>query len=96
VCERVTSIFDIDEDGHDAELGNCRYAMRGSGEPTQFVCPQCSGKVFAVYPAFSYQFEIGEFEADQVEHIQDFFDVFALEVRCKHCGTVSIPSEYEA
>ena len=93
-CDRITPLFNPLEHGYDAEFGSC-YCMPSSGEPQRFVCPQCSGVTFAAYPAFTYQLEGDEFEPAQWAHIQDFFDWFVLDVRCKHCGTLCTAAEYE-
>ena len=93
-CGRVTPLFDPREHGYDAEFG-FRSTTPGSGEPQRFVCPQCSGVTFAVYPAFTYQLEGDEFEPEQWAHIQDFFDWFVLDVQCKRCGTLCSAAEYE-
>ena len=93
-CGRITPLFNPQEHGYDAEFGSC-YSTPPSGEPQQFVCSQCSAVTFAVYPAFTYQLEGDEFEPEQWAHIQDFFDWFTLDVRCKNCGTLCTASEYE-
>lgn len=93
-CGRITPLFNSREHGYDAEFGFC-HTPPSSGEPQQFVCPQCPGVTFAVYPAFSYQVDSDEFEPEQWAHIQDFFDWFTLDVRCKNCGTLCTASEYE-
>jgi hypothetical protein len=95
-CGCTTPVFDHKEHGYEAELGEECCAMRGSGEPQRFSCTQCSGVTFAAYPAFSYQFEVDEFDARQAAHIQDFFDYFVLYARCEHCGTLNDLVEYEA
>jgi hypothetical protein len=97
-CQRVIPLFDAKEHGYDGEYAPPSYSMRGSGEPQQFDCPQCSGVTFAAYVAFSYQFEDDEARELEAEHpgrIQDFFDWFTLEVRCDHCGTHNTAADYE-
>jgi len=93
-CGRITPLFDSREHGYDAEQGSCP-SVPGSGELQRFVCPQCSGVTFAAYPAFTYQLEGDEFAPGQWAHIQDFFDWFVLNVRCKRCGTVCTAAECE-
>jgi hypothetical protein len=93
-CGRITPLFDIREHGYDAEFGYCGV-MPGSGEPQRHVCPQCSGVKFAACPAFSYQFEVSDFEVEQAAHVQDFFDCFSLNVLCEHCGALSTAADYE-
>jgi hypothetical protein len=93
-CGRITPLFDSREHGYDAEQGSC-YSIPSSGEPQRFVCPQCSGMTFAAYPAFTYQLEGDDFAPEQWAHIQDFFDWFVLNVRCKNCGALCTAAEYE-
>jgi hypothetical protein len=98
VCEAVVPLFDAKEHGYDGEFGHDCYSMRGSGERRRFACPQCSGVTFAAYVALAYQLEADEadeIEAEHPGHIQDFFDWFTLDVRCRRCGTLATAADYE-
>jgi hypothetical protein len=95
-CLRVTSLFDIEKDGYDAELGNGCYSLRGEGEPEAFTCPHCKAATFGVFPSFSYQIEpIDDMSAEEQSHIQDYFDGFGLHVRCIKCGELEDLVSYE-
>ena len=92
-CERIAPLFDPREHGYDAEHGY-RPSLPG-GEPQRFICPQCSGVTFAAYLTFNYQLYEPDITPQQWTHIQDFFDGFAVDARCKHCGTLSSAAEHE-
>ena len=94
-CGASALLFDIAEHGYDAELDGSCYSMRGEGAPQPFSC-SCSGVRFDVFASFSYQIEpIDDLDADVIAHIEDFFDGFALPLRCVACGKTQWASEYE-
>jgi hypothetical protein len=103
-CNRAFPVFDIETHGYDAVLcGGC-WSMRG-GNPQRWSCRHCGGITFDAYPCFSYQLEAEDFEQNapfgptfgpaELAHIQDFFDWFQLDARCRACGTFDTPIDYE-
>jgi hypothetical protein len=94
-CLRVASIFDVAIHGYDAELALGCFSMRGEGEPSQLACPHCAGHIFEVLPNFSYQLDPAELAEEELSRVQDLFDVFGLDTRCRNCGALESPVGYE-
>jgi hypothetical protein len=94
-CDRVIPLFDAKEHGYDGEYAHTCYSGRGTGEPRQFECPQCSTVTFEAYPTFSYQTHEDDITPQAWTHIQDFFDWFILRVRREQCGILSDAVDYE-
>lgn len=94
-CGANKTLFDVAKHGYDAEFGHQCVSMRGAGPATAFACG-CSGEVFEVHAAFSYQIEpVDDLGDEAISHIEDYFDGFSLALRCAGCGVADWVSEYE-
>lgn len=92
-CSAISQILDTGIHGYHAEVarlegsrGSCH--MRGTGEPSRFLCPQCSESIFSVIVGFVFwHFDIIYDEPDLPA--QQFFNEFLIYQRCKNCRKVS-------
>ena len=96
VCDKSAELFDIAAHGYDAELGHGCYSCRGTGAQSEYSCLACQSSAFGAQAGFSYQIEpIEDFGPENQDRIQDLFDWFYLDVRCKNCGEAAGVSDYE-
>lgn len=95
LCGKSSELFDIAAHGYDAELGHGCYSVRGTGAPSEYSCQGCKSSDFTAQAGFSYQLEPEELEPEDQERIQDLFDWFYLDVRCKNCDEPASVSDYE-
>lgn len=88
-CAMVTDVFDSNRHGYNSEIGSgggCGYPL-GTGEPTAFACPKCSGTDFSVSGHFMHShFDIIEDEPELEPRAQDFFDSVDFRGTCTGCG----------
>lgn len=94
-CGKREVLFDVRVHGYDAKLQNGCYSMVGSGEPSLHLCT-CGAELFEVVVGVGYQIDpVEDLEGEALMRIQDFFDCYRLESRCKACGVNESVSSYE-
>jgi hypothetical protein len=92
-CGTATQIIDTDIHGYHAEIAKIEGGvgsakLRGKGEPSKFLCPNCAGEVFSVIVGFVYwDFDLMLDEPESPG--QEFFNVFLIYGVCNKCGKAS-------
>jgi len=98
-CMERTAFLDTDIHGYHADIdrragirgGSCK--IRGSGEPTAFLCPGCANNQFTLVTAFV--FWNADALAEEFEHrCEDLFNVFLCYASCCRCGGVTKPTDF--
>lgn len=90
-CAKVTEVFDSNRHGYNSEIGagGCGYPL-GTGEPTAFACPKCSGTEFSAAGRFMHShFDVIQDEPELEPRAQDFFDSVAFGGTCSGCGAAA-------
>ena len=94
-CGRGCELFDIEQHGYDAELGNGCFSRRLEGQEVDFRCAKCEGRLFSATAVVSYQMDEEDIDDEMRPRLQDLFDTFALHVTCLACGHRTTACDYE-
>lgn len=82
-------IFDSDVHGYHGAM-NASAKLRGEGHTQAFLCPKCSGKLFAVYIQLDYWDACNDLWDDEPEiRIQDYFCNIMVAGTCVECRHIS-------
>jgi hypothetical protein len=94
-CQSVTTVFDTDKDGYDAELGHGSGYERATGPAVSYTCGCGTETSFATITArFEYPSDLfDDFFKDKLR--EDLFSWFTLTASCKSCGTLSCVADFE-
>lgn len=95
-CSSTRQIFDIQEHGYDAELGNGCWSARGEGDPEVYSCSACSGDEFTVNVFFDFTDDLFD---DGFANIRgrecDLFHWVNINATCENCHTKQLVCDYE-
>jgi len=92
-CAKAARLFDVNEHGHDGELGHGTGYPVFEGTPCEHQCTQCGSAQFTIAVSLTYQFEdLSGFEPTLA---QNYFDTFESSLACSTCNNVDYIGGYE-
>jgi rubredoxin len=80
-CGKRSVFFDSERHGYDGE-NESSVAMRGSGEPQHWSCPQCESTTVEIEVQMTYNVEPDE---ENEERAEDFFSEISVACKCRKC-----------
>ena len=93
-CRKRTSIIDTDTDGYHGMMG-ASATIRGEGRRTVWACDKCTGTTITVNAHFNYPGgEWDLLESDPHTKVQDYFNLFTLNVVCQDCQHEAVVAEF--
>jgi len=99
LCDRCTSahqIFDIQDHGYDAELGNGCWSARGEGDPDKYLCAECSGDDFTINVFFDFTDDLFDEDFDDARGREcDLFHWVNISGTCTKCHAEQVVCDYE-